>query len=112
MSIYLLPVTSDDPHFQFLTRLEDVACRFEFLWNARDGYWQFALIGEDDGEPYFGFLRVVLGLDLLERCQDPRRPPGGLVAIDTSNSSEEAGEQDLGNRVVLYYVTSDQIPVG
>jgi hypothetical protein len=108
MSILRIPVTNDDPWYTFLTRLESIPVTFEIKWNARDGFWHFALL-DDDGAPYFGPRRIVLGIDLWARCLDSRRPPGSLVAYDTSGRGQEAAYPDLGTRVQLLYVTSDEL---
>lgn len=108
MSVFRVPVTNDDPQYTFLTRLETVPVVFEIRWNDRDKLWHFSLL-DDDGNAYFGALRIILGLNLWERCLDPRRPPGALVAYDTSGQGIEAGYADLGTRVQLLYVTSDEL---
>ena len=109
MSILSIPVTPEHPHFEFFLSLEGRQYLFEFRWNERIGSWYMTL-SDADGDPIVASARVVLDFPLTGKCADARRPPGAIIAVDTSGAGLDPGEKDLGGRVTLLYVESTSLP--
>lgn len=98
-----LPLRAGIPHYRFRTTLGGADYGFTLRWNARDDYWYVSLTTAA-GEPILSGSRVVLGMPLLRKVVSPLRPPGELVAIDTSSRGLLPGPDDFGARVLLLYV--------
>lgn len=105
MATLILPAHHDAPFYDFEVDLEGRAYAFEFRWNERAAAW-FMTVRDSLGNVLAAGRKVVLGAGLLGRTPDPRLPPGGVVAIDTSGRDQEAGRYDLGERVVIAYFES------
>lgn len=99
------------PHHTFQIELEGNPYRFEFMWNTRALSW-FMSIRDASGNTVIAGRRIVVGRPLLKRFKDTRLPPGEILAVDTTGRYEEPGETDLGQRVVLAYVESTDLPEG
>lgn len=111
MAVVVLPLLNDlgaTPHYRFRCILEGKAYEFEVMWNDRDGCW-WMQIGDALGKLLAGSIRVLLGQPLFHSYEDTRLPPGVLVAKDTSGSGLDAGLQDLGSRVQVWYWESTSV---
>lgn len=101
-----LPLRSDVAHFDYSIVLEGTTYRLEFMWNSRAVGWFFT-IRDEAGAVLLAGRRLVIGFPLARpRLKDPRLPPGAFLALDLEDKGQEAGEDDLGVRVVLAYVES------
>lgn len=83
--------------------LDGTGYLLEFVWNQREGRWYFRIATEQN-VTIQGTRKLVVDYDLLSTCVDSRRPPGKLVALDTSKQGLAAAYDDLGARVKLVYV--------
>lgn len=92
------------------TSLEGRAYSLTFAWNGRDGHW-YLDISDEAGVPISVGLRVTVSTDLLARCLDPRRPPGMLVAQDTTDTDLDPSFDELGTRVQLLYFTAAEVAI-
>lgn len=77
-------------------------------WNQREGHWYIGLSDQDE-EIIFSPRKVVADFDLLRQCSDDRRPGGALLAVDTSGAGLDPAFADLGDRVLLTYVSADEL---
>jgi hypothetical protein len=83
-------------------------------WNARDkkvdplgniitqGAWYFDLLDETSS-PILTGIKILLGVAMGRRCEDPRWPLGVFMAQDMLNSGIDAGLDDLGTRIIVYF---------
>ncbi len=99
-----LPLEPSTPSYRVSTTLGGVPYVLDVRWNARDDAWYLDIRDEEALAIRVG-IRVVLGVMLGRRCVDPRFPAGFIFAADTSNRGEEAGLDDLGARVKVYFFT-------
>jgi hypothetical protein len=98
----LLPARADDyPAYSFTVDLDGDLYQIGLRWNERDSAWYMSL-ADNAGEAIATGLRVVTGWDMLRRITDARRPPGAIIAIDTTGTGEITLE-NLGNSVLLVY---------
>jgi hypothetical protein len=103
MPIIELPLRADLTHYDFELSLDGVAYVFELRWNIRDDAWYLDL-RLADGTDVVNGAKIVLEWPIGSRCKHASRPPGMLVAFDSSGRREEARIDDLGTRVrVLYF---------
>ena len=107
MSVFILPCRSDSAHYGFTTELDGVSYGFEFRWNVRDAAWYMTVLTGEDEIIVTG-VKVVVDLPLAVRCKDARMPPGRFLAYDTSGQQLNPGLTDLGERVQLSYLDSDE----
>lgn len=101
-----IPLTSDFSSVQFQTILELQVYGFKFEWNQRYERWSMSLYDSND-QPLIQAVPVMSGPDVLEQYVYDGMPPGKLVFADTSGENIDPGRQDLGDRVRLFYITSD-----
>ena len=99
-----LPLTSD-PAQGFTCQLGDAKFYFETSYNSRSETWVLSLSDDATGTQIFTGVPLVIGVDLL----DPYNLPyGALIAKDKTGQGLEAGADDLGSRVALYWVSPDE----
>jgi hypothetical protein len=103
-----IPLRPDLAHYDFSYTLDEVTYLFEFRWNSREEAWYFDLRLEDETDVLNG-VKVVLGYPMGIRSRNANRPPGQLVAFDTSGRNEEAGLEDLGSRVIILYYDLEEV---
>lgn len=101
----ILPFTPSEPHYEFTTVLDNQPCRFEVHWNARDEAWFFDIL-TPQGVLVAAGIKVVLGIPLGRRVIHPLTAKGMFVAVDLSGKSREAGFNDMGRRVQVWYITA------
>jgi hypothetical protein len=81
---------------------------FDIRWNNRDESWYMDMRDQDEDLIVAG-MRIVLGSPLGARTADSRFPPGVFLAIDTTNSGQEATYDDLGERVIVMFFSPEEL---
>lgn len=102
-----LPVQPSIANYTVGVVLENRAYVIGMRWNSYDNAWYLDVMDEDEDPIRMG-IKVVLDDALGRDCTDPRFPPGLLTASDTSNADREAGYDDMGTRVGLFYYTAEE----
>jgi uncharacterized protein DUF6983 len=120
MSWYIIPFNPQDVHVTQEVSLEGTAYKLGFWYNQREGCYYLS-IGDPnvtDGSWLVSSIKVVTNKGLLRRWSGaaensaiqmgnvPIWPPGELFPFALPDDSI-ATLGDLGARVTLYYVTSD-----
>ena len=100
-----IPSGAPGPSFTMRTSLDGVTFELTLTWNERESAWYLA-IADSDGAVIRSGIRLALDWPLLRQVVDDRRPAGELYAIDVESTGVDAGREDLGGRVRLYYVTA------
>ncbi len=98
-----LPLVPSIPSYDFATVLDGVSYVFSVYWNARDDAWYFDLLADDETPIRHG-IKIALGSPLGRRSRSPLFPRGLLLAEDLSGEERDAGFDDLGTRVVVYFL--------
>lgn len=90
--------------------LEGVAFGFFFSWNARGSYWAVS-VSDAAGNPLVRRIaRAGSVFFARHRALNPNAFPAGDIFVkDTSGQDLDPGLTDLGGRVQLVYLTSDEI---
>jgi hypothetical protein len=100
----LLPLTSTKE--QFTVQLGVWSLTLLVYFNDRSQLWMFDLTDARANVTLLCGAPFVLGQDLLEPYIFGI---GSLVAIDTTQQHDEAGPDDLGDRVIVAYYTPEEI---
>jgi len=103
--IVQLPLTSD-PAQVFVTQLGDVKYQFDVIYNDRIGIWTMTITDFVTQVVLITGIAIVLGSPLLRPYN---LDIGELVVSDTSESSRDAGPDDLGTRVNVYWLSPDEV---
>lgn len=102
MAILKLPVSSEFPKFRFNTELDEEAFIFSFRLNERMNRWIMNVSDAVDTPLIMG-IPVLLGVPFYEQFKNPSLPLGRLFAINPENANIEAGSEDLGKSVFIFY---------
>lgn len=78
----------------------------EFFWNARDGAMHMSIFRDD--VILISGLKMVIDWPLTRYYAITEAPPGEFYLVDTDGKGRPALE-DFGDRVLLVYVTPDDI---
>lgn len=104
----LLPFVPSVPNYRVGTTLDGRTYILDVRWNGRDAAWYFDILAEDE-TPIRRGIKVVLGTSLGGRVSDPAFPQGIIAASDLSGAGIDAGLDDIGTRVGVYFFTFDEL---
>lgn len=105
----LLPATAQVSWgFTQITQLEGAEYVFQFYWNWRESCWYLSIFDQDQNALCLG-IKLVVSWSLLRKFRSlPNIPPGALFCMDqTGVGTDIQAATDLGVRVALVYITSD-----
>jgi hypothetical protein len=102
MALRKLPLRSDIPKYEFRIDLDLTTYTLAFRFNRRQGRWIMDVKTETDTPLVMG-IPVLIGVDLLARFVIDGLPEGNLFAANIENDFVDAGRDDLGNNVVIFY---------
>ena len=108
--IYLVPIEVDEDlsSFKIRTELDSVAMVLRFDWNEREERWSMTIYDADETTLVAG-LPLHVNLELIGRFEIDGLPLGGLMLYDASGQNEECGRDDLGDRCLLLYESSEEV---
>lgn len=101
-----IPITSAVANYDFKTTLEGLVYSFRMQWNQRFNRWVMSLSDGND-QPLIQGVPVLSGPIVLEQYVTEGLPPGAILFLDTSGENIDPGRDDLGDRVRMFYITSD-----
>jgi hypothetical protein len=97
------------PDHEFRTDLGETEFLIRLHYLERFDTWLFDLLDSDE-TPIVEGLAVVLGKPLLSQLVDARRPEGDLVFTALGPITNDLpGFEDFTARVVLHYLTAEEI---
>ena len=109
MAVSVIPIDPAQPEHSVRVRLEGrFFYRLAFKWNTRGQWWTMD-VASDDGAALARGLRIVTGYNILRPHTAERFPPGAIVAVDVTGNMVPPTRDDFGRRVLLCYVSSDQV---
>jgi len=103
-----LPFAPSVPSYRVSTNLDGVQYILDVRWNGRDEAWYFDLLDEDE-VPIKSGIKIVLGVLLGWRSTNPEFPTGQLIASDLTNEGRDAGFDDIGDRVQVFYFADGEL---
>ena len=104
----IIPVNSKNPHYTFQCTLDNLVYNFEVRWNTDWSYWTFDMLTLTNAPLLYG-IKILLSYPLIRRFFIPALPGGEIMAVDTTNTLERVGRNDLGNSVQLVYFTNKDL---
>lgn len=96
------------PYYSQRVTLEGSTYNIILKWNERDSVWYMSLL-TDENVPLMSGVKVVSDFPLNRREASSDGPPGLFVAYDTSEEGIDAGFEELGERVLLFYYTQEEV---
>ena len=103
-----LPFIPNEFQYRVNTVVEGTEFIFDMRWNGRDSAWYMDLL-DIEGDIIRAGMKIVLGSAIGIRSADARFPDGFFSASDLSNSGVDAGFDDLGVRVVVFFFTFEEL---
>ena len=118
----VVPFSSDDRAYTFNCTLNGISYTFDVQYNERDGIWYFDLYLATSDTPLASSIPILLGGNILSAYA--YLGIGGLFAVDMGAASSkgspsdttenvlvsaDAGPDDLGTRVIVVYLTPDEV---
>lgn len=103
-----LPLFPSEPNYRVSVVLAGTLYVLDVRWNGRDEAW-YLDVSTEDGNPIRTGIKVVLGALLGGRVVSDDFPLGVFQAVDTTNAGAEAGFDDLGDRVQIYFYSFDEL---
>lgn len=100
-----LPLSSDAAQI-FTTQLGDAKYTFDVKYNDRSGVWTLDLYDASTQLMMVASLAMVIGQDLLEPYNFGI---GSLLCVDSSGQGLDAGPDDLGDRIRVYWFSPDEV---
>lgn len=99
-----LPLTSDAAQ-TVVTQLGETKYQLDVQYNDRSNRWTLTLTDFVTQTLIAASLPLVLGQSLLEPYN---LAIGHLLVVDTSGRDQEAGPDDLGGRVKVYWFSDEE----
>ncbi len=103
-----LPFVPSIPNYRVATTLDGTQYVFDVRWNGREGAWYFDIRTEDATLIRAG-IKIVLGALLGGREASAEMPAGVFLASDLAGTGTDAGIDDLGARVCVYYYSAGEL---
>ncbi len=97
---------SNDAAQVFTTQLGETKYIFDARYNDRSGVWTVDLYDDSSKALIAASLPLVIGQDLLEPYNFGI---GSLLCVDTTSQGLDAGPDDLGDRVKVYWFSPDEV---
>lgn len=105
MTYSVLPTTSQTSQ-QFTCQLGENKLQFDVRFNDRQGVWMMAITDAITAEKLVDGVALLLGVDLLEPFN---LSIGHLIVYDEDGTNKDAGADDLGSRVNVYWLSDDEV---
>lgn len=106
-----IPFVPSIPSYRFSTTIDGTQYIFDVRWNARAEAWYFDLLDEAE-DPIRHGIKVVLGAMLGGTSADERFPRGAFFACDMAGEGRDAGFDDLGSRIQVYFFLESELEEG
>lgn len=104
----LLPLVPSLPNYRFATLLAGEEFIIDVHWNGREGAWYFDVLAKNEVMLAAG-IKIILGSVLGGRNMPSEFPAGAFIAADLSGESREAGFDDIGVRVQVYFYAQSEV---
>lgn len=99
-----IPLVPSIGHYDFTTTIEGSDYLFVVRWNTREQAWYFDLF-ESNGRVIRKGFKIVLGSYIGRGINHPLFLRDGMFfAFDSSQQHREATFDDIGSRVILYFM--------
>lgn len=103
MATFKLPIFVDNLDHKYNIVLDGETFTVEFHYNARADRWTIHVFDVEDVAVRHG-VRLVEGIDLLQRVALATKPQGTLKIVDTTGLDTEPNSVTLGAQSQLRYI--------
>ena len=104
----IIPLEPSSPNYRVGVTLAGEQFILDVRWNTRESAWYLDVLQEDE-TPIRQGLKITLGLPIGGHVADAAWPGGYFYALDTERTGVDAGLDDMGERVQLYWFDSSEI---
>lgn len=111
MAVHLIPLLPSQPDYLFSIVLEQTPYGMHVYWNDRDAAWYFDVL-DAGGTLIQSGIKIVLGAYLGRAQRVSPFIDGAFIAVDTSRAGLDATFDDLGKRVLLYFIPALDLLAG
>jgi hypothetical protein len=108
VAVFTIPVRADLAIHAFQTELDGAVYELGLIYNSREGFW-YLTVRDEAGNDIRSGLKIATGTFLLRLVRDLRRPPGDIHPLDTTGQGLEAGQDELGEEVLLTYLDEAEL---
>lgn len=108
MALLVVPTSTELSSYTQRVTLDGREYFMSFQWNQREAKWYLAIADENEDTIVSG-IKVVADFPLTRKVADTRIAPGELLAIDFSQTGQDPGLTDFGERVLLVYVEASDV---
>ena len=102
MALLKLPVRSDLKAYEFQVDLDNAAFTLKYRFNERLGRWTMD-IATNVGADILTGLPLLTDVPLTDQFRFEELPPGRFILVDKTGENKNAGAEDLGNDVLMFY---------
>lgn len=102
MTFLRIPTRSDFPSYRFRIDLEAVSYEMRFRYNLRMNRWILD-ISSAEGTPIRSGIVLLTETDFFPYLKSSLLPPGDFVMVHETLEQINAGREDLGNSIQLFY---------
>ena len=102
MAIQKIPLRTDLPKYTFSIILDSVVYILSIYYIRRMNRYLLDINDSNDVNLLSGIV-VLLGVDFLAQHINEALPPGSLIAVNTEDGQSDAGQGELGDKVILLY---------
>jgi len=106
MSIVSIPVFPENASFTQTIAIENATYKLRIYWNVRDEYWYFSLFLPDN-TPVLCGIKMPVNYTLISSFFGKNVPRGDFMLFDESGNNEPCGRDELGDRCIFLYISSD-----
>ncbi len=108
MPVQTIPARPDLTDYTFQVELDGGLYDLDILYNSRERLW-YGTLRDVNGVDILSGFKMTLGTPVTRLLTDRRRPPGEIVLFDTTGEGIDAGDQELGDRVLVLYTELEDI---
>lgn len=101
-----IPFLKSDTNYTLIVPIDDQQVLFDVRWNSRDEAFYVDMYQADDVIIALN-IKLVLGVQLGRRSHHTFFQEHSMTVADTSDRSEDAGFDDLGDRIVVLVQSKD-----
>lgn len=108
MAVEILQLSSDHEYQEAEFQLDGETFRLLVRYNKRIDSWVLSVF-DFEGTAVATGRRITVNNFLFPWLVTSARPSGQLMALDSQDEDSDPGHDDLGTRVVLYYLDAEEV---
>jgi hypothetical protein len=111
MATQVIPTSnaSNFGNFYFVVELDGLEYQIFLKYNDREGVWYMDL-SDTKGNAIRSGVKLSVNFPVLRLAMIPERPPGEIIALDTTTPPADPDLTGLDQRVALIYEQQESLP--